>query len=647
MRARLRAGLGLVLVVACGGEPSGPGNTTVATIAVTPPTLSLAVGATAPLTATARNSQGQVVSSQTIAWTTTAAGVATVSGNGLVTAIAPGQADIQATIGGVVGTARVTVSGTPNLVITNVWLTQGTQRPDRSIPLVVGGRPVLVNVAGTLTVPFAGTAPQVSVRAYQGATLLLESTLPMTGQPGPTADEGRPVHQVVLPASVVVPDLRIAVTANPGGAVPEERLDDNQWPAAGGPVAIPVRAVQPLEVHIVPIQLTADGTTGSVTPANLEEYLLATRQMYPWAQLTATIGLPFATDVAFGGGQPAAWTQILPQLDLLRVVEGTSRYYVGALRPAPGVTFVQNGGWGYIPGNPAGTGAATRTSLVVGVGWFNRQRQTTELVAHELGHNHGRLHAPCGSPSNPDPLYPHASGRTGVWTHDLFRFSAGQTTTVIALGPTEGSDLMSYCTPVWTSDYTYLGLLNARSTPIAATPAAPCECLLIGGTIGPDGVQLAPVFETAAHIALPDPRGAHRLEGLDARGQVVFAYNFAPTPVDHAPGVSQFLVALPRELAGGDALASIRVRDPLGRVGIAPQGAGGVAPMAARRLDGGEVELTWDARRTPGVLVRDPVTGRVLGMGRSGRMAVRTTGGVVDVVASRGPGSSRARLVVQ
>jgi len=639
--------LAFLAAVACGGDPSGPGTPTVATVSVVPATATLEVGGSAPFAATATDSRGVKVQGQAVAWASTAMDVATVSTAGVVTAISAGLADIRATVGGVTGTARVTVLGTPNLHITNVWLTQGTQRTDQSIPLVVGGRPVLVIVSGTLSNAFPGTLPAVRVRAFHGATQVFEDTRPMNGAPGVMLDEGRPVHQVVIPASVVAPDLRITVVANPGGAVPEATLADNQWPASGNPHIIPIQTVQPLDIHFVPIQLTWDGTVGPVSPDNLEDYLTATRQMFPWAELNATIGPVFSSGVAFGGGQPAAWVQILPQLDILRVTEGTSRYYVGSLRPAPGVTFVQNGGWGYIPANPASIGPATRTSLVVGVGWFNRPRQTTELVAHELGHNHGRVHAPCGNPSGPDPQYPHPGGVTGVWTHDLYSFAIGLTDSVAALDPLRGRDLMSYCTPVWTSDHTYLGLLNARSAPIAATPGMPCQCLLIGGTFSPDGIRVAPVYETAAHVALPEGHGSHRVEGLDARGRVLFGYSLAPTPVDHAPGVSQFLVAVPRELAGGPDLAAIRVRDAVGRTALAPQGVEGAAAPVARRLGGGQVELSWNVREAPGLLVRDPVSNRVLGIGESGRLVVRTANGSLDVVASRGVRSSRTRLVVR
>jgi hypothetical protein len=451
---------------------------------------------------------------------------------------------------------------------------------------------------------------------------------------------------VLLPANLIRPGLRVEVVANPDGTVPEDRLDDNSWPATGGPAAIAVRQVAPLEVHLVPVLLTAGGSIGTVTPASLTEYLHAVRQMFPLGEVSATIGATFSTDVDFGSGTPAAWTQILPQLDLLRVIEGTTRYYVGALRPPPGVTFVQNGGWGYIPFNPLSSGPGTRTSLVVGVGWFNRQAATQELVAHELGHNHSRRHAPCGNPSGPDVLYPHTGGTLGVWTHDVYSFAAGLTPEVRSLGPQVGFDLMSYCNPVWTSDYSYEGLLDVRSTLAVTAPAAaePCDCLLVWGTSTPSGIALGPVFATQAHVALPGATGTHLLEAVDHAGRVLFGGRFTPAEVDHAPGIRQFLFAIPRSMTGGAELGSVRVTDPSGRVGLAPQGDVLAPPVTARRVSPDGVELRWDAARTPGVLVRDPASARVLGIGRSGRLVVRSGGAELEVTESRGMVSYRSRV---
>lgn len=640
---------GLAISAACGDGGTGPQPVVVASVVVQGAGGVLSVGATTQLTAVALDAAGLPLSGRTVSWASLHATVATVSPTGLVTAVALGEATIRATVDGVAGQRQLSVVGPPNLVIDRVWLTQGTQRNDGTIPLVEGGVPPLLNVVGSVNPPFPSGGPPIRIRVYEGLQQIFEDIRPMNGPGSTVADDGNPLHQVLLPASVIRAGMRVEVVANPGGTVPEDRLDDNTWPATGGPRVIAVRQVAPLNVHVVPVHLTVGSSLGSVTPGNLAEYLRSVRQMFPVAVVNGTIGEVFSTDVNFSDGAPAAWTQILPQVDMLRILEGTSRYYVGAIRPPAGVTFVQNGGWGYIPGNPLGQGGGTRTSLVVGVGWFNRASATRELVAHELGHNHGRRHAPCGNPASPDTNYPHPTATLGVWTHDVYSFFAGLAQSIQGIGPQVGFDIMSYCTPVWTSDYTYEALLNVRSAMVAAPPAQsePCDCLVVWGSSTPSGVTMGPLFLTEAHAVVPGGEGTHAMEGVDASGRVLFTARFTPSEIDHAPGMRQFLFAIPRSMAGGAALAEIRVTDPAGRAALAPQGDILAPPVAARRLTADGVELTWDTARTPGVLVRDPTTRRVLGIGRSGRLVVKTALPELEVTESRGVLSRRSRVILQ
>ena len=82
----------------------------VASINVTPATSSLtAAGATSQLAAQALDANGRPVSGKTFAWTTDAAGVATVNGMGMATAVANGVAHMSAATDGKTGSAIVTV----------------------------------------------------------------------------------------------------------------------------------------------------------------------------------------------------------------------------------------------------------------------------------------------------------------------------------------------------------------------------------------------------------------------------------------------------------------------------------------------------------------------------------------------------------
>ena len=85
----------------------------VTTVTVAPSTASLAVGATTPLTATVRDAQGNVMSGQTIVWTSSNNAIATVSSNGVVTGVAAGPATITATCSGKTGSSAVTVTSPP------------------------------------------------------------------------------------------------------------------------------------------------------------------------------------------------------------------------------------------------------------------------------------------------------------------------------------------------------------------------------------------------------------------------------------------------------------------------------------------------------------------------------------------------------
>ena len=85
----------------------------VASVTVSPTPVSVLVGATAPLTATLRDVNGNTLTGRVVTWTTSAPGVATVSGTGVVGGVAAGAATITATSEGQSGTASVTVSDVP------------------------------------------------------------------------------------------------------------------------------------------------------------------------------------------------------------------------------------------------------------------------------------------------------------------------------------------------------------------------------------------------------------------------------------------------------------------------------------------------------------------------------------------------------
>ena len=95
-----------------------PPNPVVTSVTVSPPSTSVANGATVTLAATVKDQQGNVMAGQTIAWSTSDASVATVSSNGVVTGVAAGSATITATSSGKSGTSSITVTAPPPVVTT-------------------------------------------------------------------------------------------------------------------------------------------------------------------------------------------------------------------------------------------------------------------------------------------------------------------------------------------------------------------------------------------------------------------------------------------------------------------------------------------------------------------------------------------------
>ena len=95
-------------------------DTLVATVAITPRPVTLASGATQPLTATVKNSLGTTLTGKPVVWTTSAPGVAAVNGTGVVTGDTVGKAIVTATVQGVAGTDSITVTAGPPSRLTSV-----------------------------------------------------------------------------------------------------------------------------------------------------------------------------------------------------------------------------------------------------------------------------------------------------------------------------------------------------------------------------------------------------------------------------------------------------------------------------------------------------------------------------------------------
>jgi len=101
-----------LLLAACGGgDPSGPSGDDL-TVELSPATATVIVGGTTRLDVTVRNGAGQVVAAP-VTWATSNPLATSVSGNGTVAGLAPGQATITARTGTARAEASITVPALP------------------------------------------------------------------------------------------------------------------------------------------------------------------------------------------------------------------------------------------------------------------------------------------------------------------------------------------------------------------------------------------------------------------------------------------------------------------------------------------------------------------------------------------------------
>jgi hypothetical protein len=625
---------------------------------VTVDSLSLTTGPlareTRQLLAELRDSTGALIVGRPVNWSTTVPGVASVSFGGLVTALAAGTARVIATSEGRADTATVTVTqvdtlpSSADVSILGAQWTQGVQDDAGAIPMVRNGRSAVLNVLLTATQSIAAPSKIVLRLLDAGGTLVRADTASVVVPPAYTPSMAFPSVQFLVPASALQAGRRWQVVRDPAGALRDSSAANDVFPR-GAPSALALVDVPVLRVRFIPIVLTShNNATGNVTPGTLEEYMRIVRALHPHGALDVSIGNPLPSTQSFGaaptGGASAFWTGLLAEIDVARVADPqfADAHWIGVVAPPSGFNFSTFGGFGYIPANGASSGPFTRTTALVNVGWFNRESATRELVAHELGHNFGRRHAPCGNAGSPDLQYPIANGFVGDGGHDVHAWENGLTTSAHAVPSTTG-DVMGYCNPVWISRYTYSGILGFRGTTTAAMSAGPVSLrpsvqsvagagttrtLLVRGQARGAEFTVEPAVTldlAGASVASGATAGDdHVVEGFDAAGRSLFTRRFALATLDHDDALRPFAVAVPLDDGSLAALASIVVRGPRGsarrerpRDALLVEGTGAVRSTVTRA----GLEVTCPAL-SAAIVVQDARTGAVLGSARTARLVM-------------------------
>jgi hypothetical protein len=320
---------------------------------------------------------------------------------------------------------------------------------------LVAGKEALLRVhlvaapsALSLSQPLAGAV-------YQGSAFVgnLSFTCP---NPIPTTTAQGSLSttcNATLPGNWVAPGLRVELRADPNNQVAETDESDNALtlnPSVGAGTIL----------HLTVVPVVHQGQTASIP-----DFAQTLWRIWPLKETPYTARAPYTFSGTLSGQDANAWSQLLDELRALRQVDGSGRYYYGFVK----VGYTSGiAGIGYI-GYP------------VAVGWDYSQ-SAPAVMAHELGHNFGRNHAPCGT--NGDSSYPYPDGKIGTWGYDLASGALKD--------PNQYYDLMSYCGPQWVSDYNYEAVQSFLENNLPRPQSLPEEGLLFSGRIRGDEVVFNP-----------------------------------------------------------------------------------------------------------------------------------------------------------
>ncbi|QDG53895.1 hypothetical protein FIV42_25075 [Persicimonas caeni] len=335
------------------------------------------------------------------------------------------------------------------------------------VPLVAA-RETLFRVAVTPAAswtPREVTAELVLVDDADGHTETITDTMTVSGASSPDVRDSS--FEFRVPAGTLTASMSASfrLLGDGGPSVEDTTASPARWPQDGStaPLAASEETGE-LHVVLVPFRYNGDGSgrLPDTSPQQLALFEDALRALYPAVELRLEVRQAIDWDGYVD------WGDFNRELRTLKQNDGAEHaYYYGLIKPAD--TFSNYCGGRCTTGQSFTVSSADSTSYRVGSGLgFSGERWAWTLV-HELGHMHGRGHAPCGvSWWSEDRSYPYAENSVGVPGWDA------RTDTLYAHD--DVTDFMGYCDDLWVSDYTYLGILdrmraaNALVNPMSLAP---------------------------------------------------------------------------------------------------------------------------------------------------------------------------------
>jgi hypothetical protein len=318
---------------------------------------------------------------------------------------------------------------------------QAVSPNDRNADVVVG-REAIFRVFAELGPAFVSRELSARVRFTDGVATdeyFAKATLTESS----SDDDVASTFNIEVPGEAITAGARYQVQIVECAPAIQGTLQSPAFPAQGD-VELSARVTGPLKIHLLPF--VYNGLLPDTSADQLAYYKAFFEAMYPITEAQLTVGEPLDA----GGFSDLGVT--LEQTFAVRDVEGPADdvYYYGIARPASTLEQFCQGTCTLGVGFVADPGSADFRAAV-GVAFGEESQIAGETLLHEVGHNHGREHAPCGGADDVDPVYPYQDGAIGVWGYDAREGT---------LLPPDLTDLMGYCSPQWISDYTYQALLE-------------------------------------------------------------------------------------------------------------------------------------------------------------------------------------------
>lgn len=341
--------------------------------------------------------------------------------------------------------------------IDSIVLFQSVERPMMENGQAVNvSTPVVANREGLLRVFYTVDAGYNGQPVY--ARLSVEGQDPLQVQVTPAGSSSVGNLSTTINFDIPVNHLEVGSGYRVDLLQPIE-LTSNQnagarYPSTAGTFA-PTEARQAgsLTVTLVPIRYNADGSgrLPDTSPEQLQRYQDLFYAMYPITEIDIQVRnqpLDWNNTASSDG---TGWSNLLDQVASLRNNDNApfNNYYYGIFEPSSSAQSYCSGGCvaglGFL-GGPSDDWSHS----AIGLGFTGDM--AAETAVHELGHNHGRGHAPCGGVSGADNNYPYGGAALGSWGYNLL--------TGELYDPGSHVDMMSYCNPTWISDYNFENIFD-------------------------------------------------------------------------------------------------------------------------------------------------------------------------------------------